>query len=127
MSSTGVDVTRSHFILPISKGLMRDFVAYHNADKMGYSYRDATEPLAFFTKKGVGHLSGARVWAIAGEGKPREYFLGAWFIVSDVVEVAGNSGERIVRGTVGEVFDPMVRLNDFLWFGRFRDSQSNFS
>jgi hypothetical protein len=106
---------------------MKNFVGYHNADKMGYSFQDAEEPLAFVTKKAADHLVGARVWSIAGEGQPRGYFLGGWFLVDKVEPSAGDPLVRNVRGTVGQVFKPMIRLNELPWFSRFRQSQSNFS
>jgi hypothetical protein len=106
---------------------MRNFVGYHNAEKMGYSLRDAKDPFAFVTRKAVGHLVGARVWAITGEGQPRRYFCAGWFRVDRIEPSAGDPSERKVRGTVGRVFKPMIRLNELPWFPRFRQSQSNFS
>lgn len=106
---------------------MKNVVGYHNADKMGYSFRGAEDPLAFVTKKAADHLVGARVWSIAGEGSPWEYFCGGWFIVDRVEPSPSDPSMRNVRGTVGRVYKPMIRLNELPWFSRFRESQANFS
>jgi hypothetical protein len=68
----------------MKQSLVRNLVGYHNADKMGYSFQDAQQPMTFLTTKSVENLIGVRVWSVAGEGHPREYFLGGWFIVDDV-------------------------------------------
>ncbi|MFZ5623307.1 MAG: hypothetical protein ACOY71_02595 [Gemmatimonadota bacterium] len=106
---------------------MKDLVGYHNAEKMGYSFQDAGDPMVFRTRKAVNHLVGARLWVISGEGWPRSYFLAGWFIVDRVGPCPEDPSERWVRGTVGQMFKPMIRLNKLSWFPRFRASQSNFS
>ena len=106
---------------------MKNFVGYHNAEKMGYSFQDSREPLAFLTRKSVDHLVGTRVWVIAGEGQPRGYFFGGWFLVDNVGPLAGDPSVRKVRGTAGRAWKPMIRLNELPWFSRFRESQGNFS
>ncbi len=106
---------------------MKNLVGYHNADKMGYSFHDAREPMMFLTTKSVEHLVGARIWSVAGEGKPRGYSLGGWFIVDDIGPSKEDPFVHYIRGTVGQIFKPMLRLNERPWFSRFRQSQGNFS
>lgn len=101
-------------------------VGYHNTEKMGFSLLESPNRLAFLTSKRVDHLVGAIVWAIAGEGKPRTYALGARFVVDEAGAVEGYD-INVIRGTSGDVFEPMIPLNDLPWFAAFRRSQSNFS
>ncbi|MGK3990553.1 HNH endonuclease [Sorangium sp. So ce136] len=103
---------------------MRNYVAYHNAEKMGYAYSEAEQPFSFVTRKPVRHLRGARVWAITGEGNPRQYSLGGWFVVDHVED---DDDEHIIRGKEGQTFHETVRLNDLAWFPALRQSLSNFS
>jgi len=58
---------------------VRHFLAYHNAEKMGYSCTAIPEP-RIKTSKSVAGLEGVTVWLIAGEGKsPKHYYLAARF------------------------------------------------
>ena len=60
---------------------MRYFLAYHNAEKMGYSCTAITTP-SVKTSKSVAGLEGSTVWLIAGEGKSlKNYFLASTFVV----------------------------------------------
>lgn len=60
---------------------MRHFLAYHNAQKMGYSCTAISTPRVV-TSKPVSGLEGATVWLVAGEGKtPKSYYLASRFIV----------------------------------------------
>lgn len=59
---------------------MRHFLAYHNAEKMGYSCEAIPEPRVKTSKAVVG-LEGVTVWLVSGEGKsPKRYYLAARFI-----------------------------------------------
>ncbi|MDC3958615.1 hypothetical protein [Polyangium jinanense] len=106
---------------------MKNIIGYHNTEKMGYSLIDGKGPFTFYTRKPVQHLLGARVWAIAGEGQPRRYFLGGWFIVNEARPTDRDEFTNLVRGTEGKTFKPMIRLDQHAWFADFRKSQSNFS
>ncbi|WP_437570895.1 HNH endonuclease [Sorangium sp. So ce542] len=64
------------------------------------------------------------MWAITGEGDPRQYSLGGWFVVDHIED---DDGEHVIRGKEGRTFHEMVRLNDLAWFSAFRQSLSNFS
>lgn len=106
---------------------MKNLVGYHNSEKMGYSFEEASDPMSFSTTKSVDRMMGAKVWAIAGEGTPRQYALGGWFIVDEAGAYDDNPSVHYVRGSIGELFKPMIKLNDLNWFPNFRKSQSNFS
>ena len=61
---------------------MRHFLAYHNAEKMGYSCDAIPEPRVK-TSKSVAGLHGVTVWLISGEGKsPKHYYLAAKFLAN---------------------------------------------
>ena len=59
---------------------MANYVVYHKAEKMGYPALDIHN-LAIYTKKPTDGIKGSRIWLIAGEGKPRKYYLRATFLV----------------------------------------------
>ena len=105
---------------------MRHFIAYHNADRMGYA---DIERLRVLTSKPVGNdLIGHCVWLIVGKGKrEKTYFLGSRFTIADIAEseVAGFAHQVI--GHHGRVFAPLVPLADLDWFNDFRRSIQNFS
>ncbi|MDC0741032.1 hypothetical protein [Polyangium mundeleinium] len=107
-----------------------NLVGYHNRKRMGYPLLDRgpdRDPFKFMTKKPVEHLVGATVWAIEGvRGARMEYFLGAWFIIGEAGPSNHPSLGNYVRGTEGEVFERMIRLDDRPWFSHFRTSQGNF-
>lgn len=105
---------------------MRDYVSYHNEERMGYSFEDSNT-FAVATSKPVSRLVGAKVWCIAGAGRPRKYALGSWFIVDTLGTHGGEGFGEYVSGEVGVDFEPMIPLNQLDWFPRFLKSQSNFS
>lgn len=106
-------------------------VGYHNTEQMGYPLleRDPSrdrDPFKFMTNKPVANLVGSKVWAIAGVKAARmQYFLGAWFIIGESGSANHPSLNHYVRGA-GELFEPMIRLDDLPWFAPFRASQGNF-
>ena len=104
-----------------------DYVAYHSAEAMGYP-ASAVRTLTIVTNKRVapGAL-GARVWLVAGEGRPRRYYLRGWFTV-DTVESGADEGYRTrVHGTSGALFRPMRPIDGEPWFDDFRRSQGSFA
>ncbi|NBW49860.1 MAG: hypothetical protein EBR49_07160 [Betaproteobacteria bacterium] len=106
---------------------LRHFIAYHNAEKMGYSSSAMTEPKVKTSKRIMG-LEGAMVWVIAGEGKrPKSYFLASRFIVkrctygkyimSDLPnEISGD----------GQLFGKSVPLDGLPILGELRRVSANF-
>lgn len=111
---------------------MRHFVAYHNAEKMGYDYEPSGE-YAFFSRKALTFLEqtvGATVWVINGS-RPRArkttYTLCAVYVPDEVVDAEDTEFDYIVAGSIGHDFDPPIELNQLPWFPSFLKSQSNFS
>lgn len=111
---------------------MRHFVAYHNAEKMGYEYRSVGE-CSFFSRKALIFLEqtvGAMVWIINGSRsgtRNTTYTLRAVYVPHEVVDADDVGFDYIVAGTVGHDFDPPIELNSLSWFSVFLKSQSNFS
>jgi hypothetical protein len=104
----------------------RDYVVYHNPDVMGYSATGA-KPLSIVTNKPVKSAIGKRVWLITGEGNPRKYYLRSWFIVDEISSGEKQGFETRLTGTEGEVFDPLVPIEEGEWWDNFRTSQGNFA
>ena len=105
---------------------MKHFVSYHNADKMGYTYEEAT-PFSVDTTKSVDRLLNNRIWSVSGEGKPRTYYLRDTWIANEIGSSEQEEFVNYAHGSGGFVFDPPVHLNPFAWFPAFLKSQSNFS
>ena len=100
---------------------MRHFVAYHNAEKMGYDY-EPSGAYAFFSRKALTFLEqtvGATVWVINGS-RPRTrktmYTLCAVYMPDEVIDAEDTEFDYIVAGTVGHDFDPPIELNQLPWF-----------
>lgn len=111
---------------------MRHFVAYHNAEKMGYEYESIGE-YAFFSRKALALLEravGSMVWIINGSrSKTRNttYTLCAVYTPDEVIDANEAAFDYIITGTVGHDFAPPIELNPLSWFAGFLKSQSNFS
>jgi hypothetical protein len=105
---------------------MKHFVSYHNAEKMGYAYEEATL-FSVGTKKPVDRLVGNRVWSISGDGQPRTYCLRDTYIVDSTGPSTQDEFHSWARGSNGLAFDPPPVLNGLPWFPAFLKSQSNFS
>lgn len=111
---------------------MLHFVAYHNAEKMGYEYEPIGE-YSFFSRKALTFLErtvGSMVWVINGSrSKTRNttYTLCAVYMPDEVVDANKTAFDYIIAGTVGHDFDPPIELNHLPWFAGFLKSQSNFS
>ncbi|MFZ5773515.1 MAG: HNH endonuclease [Thermodesulfobacteriota bacterium] len=111
---------------------MRHYVAYHNAERMGYPYEPSGE-YSFLSKKALTFLEktvGSFVWVINGSrigSKKTSYTLCAVYIPDQVIDVEDTDFDYIVSGTVGFEFNPVVELNSLPWFPEFLKSQANFS
>lgn len=99
---------------------------YNNPDTVGDLYKKA--PLSVFTNKRVSeNVLGGRVFLIAGDEKPRKYFLRCWFTIEDVGSGREHGFATCVSGTDGEVFDPMIEIDQEDWFLKFKKDQGNFA
>jgi hypothetical protein len=103
------------------------FVQYHNTEKMGYSYRhEDGEPFSILTNKPVSGLLGSTIWLIAGEGRPRSYFLVCRFEVDDIGEADHAYFKHFASGTNGRAFEP-IPVNGLDWFEKIYSQTRNFS
>lgn len=106
---------------------MKNFIQYHNTDKIGYSASELDEP-KIFTNKSVRNLSSGRVWLISSEGKfPKSYFLAAVF---DVKRTATGTYEHeafknAAFGT-GHVIGEHICLNGTALIRDIREVSCNF-
>jgi hypothetical protein len=105
---------------------MNEFVVYHNPDSMGYTGKDV-EDLGIYTSKTCKDVLGANIWIIAGEGRPRRYYLRAMFVASEIAASDNPNFKHVVRGKAGHFLYPMPRIDEQPWFPSFRKSQGNFA
>src|SRR4051794_755007 len=105
---------------------MEHFVQYRNADMWGQDSR-TSGPLQVYTTKPVKHLPGTTIWLIAGEDRPRRYFLRAVFVVDEVGPADDGRFRYFARGSQGTRFVPPILLSQEAWFPEFRRRLANFS
>ena len=106
--------------------ITNDFIVYNNTDTVGELFKKA--PLSVFTNKRVSeNVLGGRVWLIAGSGQPRKFFLRSWFIIENVGSGAEHGFSTCLRGTEGQVFDPMIEIDPSEWFTQLKKDQGNFA
>lgn len=106
---------------------MRHFVAYHSADRMGYTAKEAT-PFGLYTNKNVSDPIGDVIRIITGSAdKPKRYSLTSWFIVSDVSPADHTDFGFTLSGHEGKEFARYQRLDHLPWFAAFLKRMANFS
>ncbi|WP_144389583.1 hypothetical protein [Pigmentiphaga sp. NML080357] len=105
---------------------MSDYVVYHKAEKMGYPALDI-DSLAIYTKKRTSGIEGSRIWLVAGQGDPRQYYLRATFLISAVEDSDKPSFTNRVTGKDGQLLDPMPLISDQPWFSSFLQEQGHFA
>ncbi|MBK9528105.1 MAG: hypothetical protein IPO41_07235 [Acidobacteria bacterium] len=106
---------------------MKDFIVYHNPDIMGYPVSNHGT-LSVLTNKKVTDVVGDRVWLLTGEGRPRRYFLCAWFFIDQVESGEADGFVTCLRGETGKSFDPLIPIESTEdWFKNFRTAQGNFA
>ena len=105
---------------------MKDFVVYHNPDRMGCDVTQMSPLSAVTNKPTPADVEGSRVWLLTGQGKPRTFLLRSWFIV-DRVEKDVDGFRTKVSGKIGTALIPMINLNDEAWFESFKRKQGRFA
>ncbi|WP_321463162.1 hypothetical protein [uncultured Vibrio sp.] len=108
---------------------MSHFVVYHKKEKMGYPAIDVDD-LGIYTKKPKEFVEGSineKVWLIAGEGKPRRYFLRACFDINAYADSDRPDFEYKVTGKNGQLLSPMPEIGAEKWFDELIKSQGNFA
>ncbi len=105
---------------------MRHFIAYHNADRMGYS---DIERLRVLTNRPVNDdMIGDHVWLVVGKGsRKKSYYLGSRFVIDAIHDSEIADFDYQLTGRDGRVFIPMIPLDELDWFNAFRQSVQNFS
>lgn len=106
---------------------MRHFLAYHNAQKMGYSCTVITVPRVK-TSKSVTGLEGSTVWLVAGEGKrPKSYYLASRFVIEQCSpdKHAGSELPNEVSGA-GNLFGTRMPLDGMPILEKLRRVSANF-
>ena len=104
---------------------MRDYIVYHNPDRMGYPASDVNV-LGIVTNKSAADAQGARVWLIT-RGKPKQFWLRGIFIVDSIERSLHPKFKTRVGGSAGALFNPMLRLDEEPWFDEFKYEQGNFA
>ncbi len=105
---------------------MRHFIAYHNADKMGYA---DIERMRVLTNKPVSDdMFGDHLWLVVGKGRrDKSFLLGSRFVIDDIAKSESGDFDHQLTGHDGRVFGPMIELSHLHWFNDFRKSIQNFS
>ena len=103
-----------------------DYVVYNNLDTVGELYKKVS--LSVFTNKNVSEDAvGGTVWLIVGGGKPRNFRLRSWFIVSHVESGEEHGFRTRLSGSEGSIFDPMLEIVQEEWFLKLKKDQGNFA
>ena len=125
---------------------MNHFVGYHNLERMEKeaaqdvdetdedddseeesSVEQESHQFGFVIRKKPERFVGNVIWAIQGQGKPRDYYLYNWSIVDGFEKLEGDRFAYRVYGSRGESFPEGILLNDLDWFPEFRKVNANFS
>lgn len=106
------------------------FVAYHNAEKMGYEYDSQKELVFYSTKLGVLKKAiGNTVWVIQGTryGNKIAYTLCGAYVANHIDPPKNSTSDNyVIRGSAIKIFNPPVALNQLKWFPELQHSQGNF-
>jgi len=106
---------------------MKDFIQYHNSDKIGFPASKLDEP-KMFTRKSVRNLSSSRVWLISGEGKSnKEFYLAAVFKVNRTTSGTFDHPDFANSAYgIGHVIGEKIKLNGIPWFEDLKANLNNF-
>ncbi len=104
-------------------------MVYHNPERMGYKLSESRPEKRIFaivTNKSVANLLGDRIWVVTGEGTPRKYFLYETLVVDSINRDERNEFQNTASGLIGQVFSPMIRIDEQPWFKTLRGTLGNF-
>jgi hypothetical protein len=106
---------------------MKNFIQYHNVERMSYSASKLSEP-KLYTDKSVKNLSSSRVWLISGEGtSPKQFYLAAVFKVNRVS--TGTFDHPDFKNSAygnGHIIGEKIELNGLAWFEKLKAKLNNF-
>ncbi|ROZ72091.1 hypothetical protein [Ramlibacter sp. WS9] len=113
---------------------MNHFAAYHNPDTMGYGALDINVHSQLTGQRIADptRFIGARLWTVTGErlaGSPRKHYsLRNTFVIDRISPYTGavQGFDKMVTGSDGMMFNPMIPLSDLDWFPEFLKRMGNF-
>lgn len=107
---------------------MKNYVQYDKTEMLINTASDAVlDHFYISTNKHKPGVIGHRIWLFAGVGKPRRYFLAAFFIAKQYSRALDPDFLYRVRGQEGKRFDPPLEVTNFSWFHELRRAQGNFA
>lgn len=106
---------------------MNHYIQYHNCETNGNTASEeaAESNLAIRTTKKAANVIGNRIWLIAGEGKPKRYYL-CYTFIADQIECEDSM--NVISGAKGKKFTPEpIEISKQPWFRNFLKEMANFS
>lgn len=104
---------------------MRNFVQYHNPDRMG-PYQREEGKYGIVTNKPVKNRVGDRIWLVTRRNNPREYFLCESFVVDRAGPRDTGPFKNFAEGDNGWAPKHPVRIDCEPWFERLLHLTGNF-
>lgn len=109
-----------------TKAVRKNYVIYHNSDKMRSSPTELTQGSGFriVTNKNPELAINNRIWLIAGEGSPRRFYLCYSFVADKLRKSSRRSTFKYtLDGREGARLDAPILLNKLPWFRAYVKSQ----
>ena len=106
---------------------MPDYVVYHNPDKRGFSAAECKDFRVLTSNTVPNEVIGSRIWLLTGEGRPRKYYLASTFIAENVTHDDVEGFQNCISAAIGQMFRPMIRIDEENWFPDFLYHQGNFA
>ncbi len=110
---------------------MRDYVQYHNIDKLGYDCHTLPEPVAYTKKRPPKDIIGKRIWLISGKSisglKGKRYYLNYVFLASAVRDSSEPGFQFEIQGALLERAARPIPIYCESWFPDFLRGVTNFS
>jgi hypothetical protein len=109
---------------PIPK---KHYVQYHKTDEYGPPECRPGD-FTIHTSKSVDGLHGCTIWLISGEGSPKKYFIGCYFVVDETGDHPSDKPgfKHWASGKQGQKLRPPIPLDGFPWFHDLRASLFEF-
>lgn len=105
---------------------MKNYLLYHNPEKMGYSLDTVTDFNAYTDRKVKDENIESKVWLLTGEGKPKEFFLKMYFIIDDIKSGLEKEFKTKLIGREGKILKSMIRIDNLPWFEGFKKQMAYF-
>lgn len=105
---------------------MKNYLIYHNPEKMDYSLDTVKDFIAFANRKVNDENIGSKVWLITGEGNPKEYFIKMYFVIEDIKSGVEKNFKTKLIGSEGKILKTMIRIDNLPWFEGFKKQMAYF-